>query len=244
MIPLLVFVRGDIFKKNKKEFSTATTSKARNALLLGSERLKGWAEHNSPPLMHTGGKTPLVRSFAFSYKSDVQYDCVDCSTIDDRYDKKASINNTNETTKHIKPGLCKLHQLPIIYQRSTLKNNLDILKNEFSPLIRWMDQSLSYYMPNGVIDYMNVLKDRCANQWVLFNTVFTSLGVHINFSQHYHVDEVDAKNSVAAAIYHIDNPNNETGGELVFPQLQMYLKPKHGDQVFWRTNRIIHGVSP
>ena len=82
-IPLLIFVAGDALhhhsnKDDKKtqsatqEFTSASpsasASAALTALSLGTTRLKSWAAHPAPPLMHTGYTKPMINSFAFAYK--------------------------------------------------------------------------------------------------------------------------------------------------------------------------------
>ena len=70
------------------------------------------------------------------------------------------------------------------------------------------------------------------------------LKIHLNFEQHYHLDQADLKGSLSVAVYDVFNPDNQVGGELIFPQLEMYLQPTHGDVVYWRTRSVVHGVAP
>jgi len=117
------------------------------------------------------------------------------------------------------------------------------VNNEFQPIITWLNESLTTYAPPETVQSMETLVQRCFSRWVVApNTLFTTLGVHFNFSQHYHLDQVDVDTSLAAVVYHVDNPKNEKGGELMLPEVDLYLQPQHGDQVFWRTTRLIHGV--
>ena len=245
-IPLLIFVGGllsdnddTVQKETKTNDETAATdatdatnaketkstigndetaaTAAKDALRLGTARLKTWSEHPSPPLMHTGGSTPMVRSFSFAYKKDNQYDS--------------------------SSGLCTQHSLPLISQRSTLVNNRSIVDTEFSPLIKYLDSSFNKYVPKNVTDAMRSTMNRCHNKWaVVPDTMFTTLGVHVNFPQHYHKDLVDVKDALACVCYHIKNEGE--GGELVLPELGLYVRPKHGDVIYWRTTHVIHGVAP
>ena len=203
-------------KETKSNDETAATA-AKDALRLGTARLKTWSEHPSPPLMHTGGSTPMVRSFSFAYKKDNQYDS--------------------------SSGLCTQHSLPLISQRSTLVNNRSIVDTEFSPLIKYLDSSFNKYVPKNVTDAMRSTMNRCHNKWaVVPDTMFTTLGVHVNFPQHYHKDLVDVNDALACVCYHIKNEGE--GGELVLPELGLYVRPKHGDVIYWRTTHVIHGVAP
>jgi hypothetical protein len=239
-VPLLVFVSGMLRSESlkgeeKKETEAeaeveetkmiqrspppADRASALEALKLGTSRLSCWHEHAAPPMMHTGYTTPLVRSFAFAFKSDSQHDPSN--------------------------GLCELHGLPVVRERSTLVQNRSILRDEFAPLVRWLDSSYSENMNRSVIRRMESLMERCDGRWaVVPGTKFTALGVHLNFAQHYHVDEADVDDSLSVVVYDVMNPDNHDGGELVFPGLEMYLRPRQGDVLYWRTKRVIHGVAP
>ena len=210
----------DTDEDTDKDTDTDEAMRAMEAMHLGTTRLAQWSEHPSPPLMHTGGRTPMVRSFAFAYKSDSQYD-------------------------HTR-GLCKKHLLPKVRERSTLRDNKTLIQVECAPLVHYIHESFDKFVPTSVTNHMAALMERCSGRWsVVPNTMFTALGVHLNFAQYYHIDEVDFANAMAAVCYNVTNPNNvQEGGEFVLPELNMYLRPQHGDVVYWQTRRIIHGVAP
>ena len=192
---------------------------AHAALKLGTSRLSTWYKHAAPPMMHTGYTTPMVRSFAFAYKSDSQ---------------------TNPLV-----GLCAVHGLPCVRARSTLLQNQEIIRGEFAPLIQWLDSSYETNVNPDVVNKMNFLMERCHHRWaILSGTKFTALGIHLNFAQHYHIDEADVPGSLSVAVYDVLNPDHQLGGEVIFPQLQMYLRPRHGDVLYWRTRSVVHGVAP
>ena len=192
---------------------------AHAALKLGTSRLSTWYQHAAPPMMHTGYTTPMVRSFAFAYKSDSQ---------------------TNPLV-----GLCAVHGLPCVRARSTFLQNQEIIHGEFAPLIQWLDSSYETNVNPDVVHKMNFLMERCHHRWaILSGTKFTALGIHLNFAQHYHVDEADVPGSLSVAVYDVLNPDHQMGGELIFPQIQMYLRPTHGDVLYWRTRSVVHGVAP
>ena len=267
-IPLLIFLAGDAHhhhsnKDDKKTqpatqestsasssasssaspSASASASAALTALSSGTTRLKSWAAHPAPPLMHTGYTKPMINSFAFAYKSDAQHNFTSgCTSFTSGASSSSNKTNCTASSTNACAGLCTAHRLPLIRERSTLKNNRSIV-NEFQPIITWLNNSLTTYAPPATVQSMETLVQRCSSRWVVApNTLFTTLGVHFNFSQHYHLDQVDVDTALAAVVYHVDNPKDEVGGELMLPEVDLYLQPQHGDQVFWRTTRLIHGV--
>lgn len=197
--PLLIYV-GDLFSTaetlctatgSEKEVETgtrasetligqATREATSKSLQLAATEFASWKEHPSRKVVHTGFKVKSVRSYCFAFSQGKEETC--------------SCGSGNV--------------VPVVRARSTLRENAALIYSGcINGVIRGAEEAFCALVPPAAVAEMQKASSRCDGRWMLgrqgTRSLFSSLGVNVQFEQNYHVDDDDAEGSLSCALYSV-----------------------------------------
>ena len=154
------------------------------SLARAARKFASWKYHPSRKVVHTGFTVKPVRSYCFAFR---QADGELCSC--------AGAGEGADVA-------------PIIRARSTLRKNAPLIyTGEVNDVIRGAEQAFRELVPPVVVAGMQKASSRCEGRWMLGRegkrSLFSTLGVNIQYAQHYHVDADDAVGSLSCVVYSV-----------------------------------------
>ena len=187
-----------------------------------------WRHHPSRKVEHTGWTPAPVRAFSFACRAD----------MDAPTDPQCATRG--EATRWRKCA-CRRPK-PLVRRRSTLLSNPGV-ERRLAPLLALLETAHDDSLSTAArARYVAAGRRLAPHGLTVGNSRFSTVGVMLDFTQRYHIDRDDLRDSLCIATYRL--AAGCRGGELVFPEHGVACMIRDGDVVLFQSQTLFHGVAP
>lgn len=155
-------------------------------------------------------------------------------------DKWISVTNY---AKNVKSGVAgyfdRYPRIPFCRDTSYTRNNPELFKKSFT-FLQKLDDGFKEFLPKRWA-YQRACCDKLDPNFVVSNTVFTTLTVNKTFRTAAHLDAGDLEKGFSNLSVITDGKTDYKGGYLVFPEVRIAVNIRPGDLLLVANHCIIHG---